>query len=420
MNTNTTIQVFLPLADNGLRPILHNVSPEMGNEVAQVHQLVQDKLKGDEVKQGHPHSISRSKIRASGDEKWYSKLFNSIKRGISKKSSSFRCSFFSRKKLSPKPLPSPPPSTGVFEAFAIEGNPLEEQRRISELEDRMRDFAKRTEYLADKFKYCDVLATSLTVKKEETAEILLNRFLSNLSQANEEDPPVLFGTSPIAERDQNAIKILHQHFTESESASWIEALEDHISAKFNKANQQSHISGPLMAEIGKMQTSDDADCIAFYLISEACSIQSNIRSIQLDNLEFLLTHPKIKESNLLTEAIIKAAKKVQIEAIKQKETRIIYGAIRKQAGNISWTGLMTEEQREKCRNWEENRGRFIQENDPDPHGLTLEGVHQSAGLMGIILPSLMELRADDHLYGLEKDLKKLVRVLVDLNQLREA
>jgi len=275
-----------------------------------------------------------------------------------------------------------------------------QKTQSSPLEEKMISLANIVEEIANRSKtLCDIYV--LKLEPGETAEQVAEEFVSSLLNASQLNPPMSSftfkdKTIDVEQTYRSTMEALNRGFQGNESLQWKEGLLEHISSKHATTEGKIHISKLLREAIDNIKTQEDVEQIAFLLMSEVTTNKGRIRKLNLNKLKTLLINPKIDGSSRLKNAVLEAAKSVQLRAMQKAQENVVAEAL--SHNKPLWVA------------WE------IQANLPgrsDKH-LGVQGIYAIAAEAGITLPlnigegiALDEVKVLDSLQSEFREFKEL-------------
>lgn len=196
------------------------------------------------------------------------------------------------------------------------------------LEVQMLALAARTEEISNISKNLMDLY-DLTVNKDENIEHIADSFIQALKESSESEfKSFRFKgkEAVVSEENKSNLESLFKNFTGENHLIYRGALIEYLKGKKAQSEGIIHFSTPLLGPIKELKTKEEAQIIAFYLMAEICKIKGSARVINLEQLNKLVNDPLIKNSSLLTEGVWSNAKKVTLQAIRQKQSNIVWAS----------------------------------------------------------------------------------------------
>jgi len=195
-----------------------------------------------------------------------------------------------------------------------------------ELEFEMLQLAGATEQISNISKNLTDLY-ELSVGKEESVVNVAADFIKALEKSEENafsNFEYRGEVRMVSPRDKSNLKTLYLNLTGRDKSGYREALIEYLNAKKAQSNGLIHLSTPLLNWIRNCKIKEEGYIIGFYLMGEICKIKGGARLLDLDQLKKLLKHDLISLNSFLVKGVLAHARKVILEAIRNKQSNIIW------------------------------------------------------------------------------------------------
>lgn len=163
--------------------------------------------------------------------------------------------------------------------------------------------------------------------KEFTKELLNEIQAFKTAYDNKAPLPTVQGRT-VGEKDIASLANLAKNLQGEDGKDWRRCFRDVVQKKHDAKEGTAFLSISVRAAMEIMKNEEDAKKIGTYLMSECTTFEGVARVIKPNDLNILLTDPRIRDNPLLKNAVIGAAKEVMLEAVRKSQSNIVFAQLR--------------------------------------------------------------------------------------------